>query len=132
MLSRKSRGSGAVLAYRGHLLTENRNGLVVSTLTTRAYGSAERDAALLMAEGLPEMKRNRNSLVGALIHAIITIRMVILIFLAVLAFFVRFPPTFLGSSRSGPAVLGVSDRQGLESIPTCQLLKKSFPRNSQK
>ncbi len=45
MLSRKSRGSGAVLAYRGHLLTENRNGLVVSTLTTRAYGSAERDAA---------------------------------------------------------------------------------------
>jgi hypothetical protein len=52
MLSRKSRGGGAVLAYRGHLLTENRNGLMVSTLTTRAYGSAERDAALLMAEAL--------------------------------------------------------------------------------
>jgi transposase len=32
MLARKSRGTGAVLAYRGHL-TENRNGLVVSTLT---------------------------------------------------------------------------------------------------
>jgi hypothetical protein len=47
MLSRKSRGSGAVLTYRGHLLTENRNGLVISTLTTRAYGSAEHDAALL-------------------------------------------------------------------------------------
>src|SRR5436305_12732988 len=29
MLARKSRGMGAVLAYRGHLLTENRNGLVV-------------------------------------------------------------------------------------------------------
>ncbi len=29
MLSRKSRGSSAVLAYRGHLLTENRNGLVI-------------------------------------------------------------------------------------------------------
>src|SRR3989449_4542869 len=57
MLSRKSRGSGAVLAYRGHLLTENRNGLVVSTLTTRAYGSAERDAALLMAEDLPGTHR---------------------------------------------------------------------------
>lgn len=57
MLSRKSRGSGAVLAYRGHLLTENRNGLVVSTLTTRAYGSAERDAGLLMAEGLPGTHR---------------------------------------------------------------------------
>jgi transposase len=52
MLARKSRGTGAMLAYRGHLLTENRNGLVVSTLTTRAYGSAERDAGLLMAEGL--------------------------------------------------------------------------------
>src|SRR4029077_8262521 len=52
MLARKSRGTGAVLAYRGHLLTEGRNGLVVSTLTTRAYGSAERDAALLMAESL--------------------------------------------------------------------------------
>ena len=39
MLSRKSRGRGALLAYRGQLQTENRNGLVVSTLTTRAYGS---------------------------------------------------------------------------------------------
>jgi transposase len=57
MLARKSRGTGAVLAYSGHLLTENRNGLVVSTLTTRAYGSAERDAALLMAESLPGTHR---------------------------------------------------------------------------
>ena len=46
-----------MLAYRGHLLTENRNGLVVSTLTTRAYGSAERHAALLMAESLPGKHR---------------------------------------------------------------------------
>ena len=53
MLARKSRGSAAVLAYRGHLLTENRNGLVVSTRTTQAYGAAERDAALLMAEDIP-------------------------------------------------------------------------------
>jgi transposase len=57
MLTRKNRGTGAVLAYRGHLLTENRNGLVVSALTTRAYGSAERDAALLMAETLPGTHR---------------------------------------------------------------------------
>ena len=57
MLARKNRGTGAVLAYRGHLLTENRNGLVVSTLTTRAYGSAERDAALLMAESVPGTHR---------------------------------------------------------------------------
>ena len=53
MQARKSRGSAAVLAYRGHLLTENRNGLVISALTTQAGGSAERDAALLMAEGIP-------------------------------------------------------------------------------
>src|SRR5271155_1057 len=57
MLSRKSRGTGSVLAYRGHLLMENRNGLVVSTMTTRAYGSAERDAALLMAESVPGTHR---------------------------------------------------------------------------
>jgi transposase len=57
MLARKSRGSGAVLAYRGHLLTENRNGLVVAALTTHAYGSAERDAALQMAESLPGTHR---------------------------------------------------------------------------
>ena len=57
MLARKSRGTGAVLAYRGHLLTENRNGLVVSALTTRAYGTAERDAALLMSEALPGTHR---------------------------------------------------------------------------
>jgi transposase len=57
MLARKSQRTGAVQVYRGHLLTENRNGLVVSTLTTRAYGSAERHAALLMAEGLPGTHR---------------------------------------------------------------------------
>lgn len=57
MLARKSRGSAAVLAYRGHLLTENRNGLVVSTRTTQAYGDAERDAALLMAEAIPGNSR---------------------------------------------------------------------------
>jgi hypothetical protein len=57
MLTRKSRGTGAVLAYRGHLLTENRNGLVVSMMTTRAYGSAKRYATLLTAERLPGTHR---------------------------------------------------------------------------
>lgn len=56
-LARRSRGTGAVLAYRGHLLTENRNGLVISTLTTRAYGAAERNAALLITERLPGTHR---------------------------------------------------------------------------
>ena len=56
-LARKSRTNPALLSYRGHLLTENRNGLVVSTRTTQAYGSAERDAALLMAEEIPGDQR---------------------------------------------------------------------------
>ena len=57
MQARKSHGSAAVLAYRGHLLTENRNGLVVSTRPTQAYGAAERDAALLMIEDIPGNSR---------------------------------------------------------------------------
>jgi len=51
--SPESRGSCAVLAYRGHLLTENRNGLVGFDTHHSSVRSAERDAALLMAEGLP-------------------------------------------------------------------------------
>jgi transposase len=50
MLARNGSGKESRLSYRGHLLTENRNGLVVNTRLTWAYGSAERDAALLMAE----------------------------------------------------------------------------------
>jgi len=53
MLSRKSRGSGAVLAYRGHSDRE-RNGLVVSTLTTqRTFGGAR--CRVLMAEVCPAL-----------------------------------------------------------------------------
>ena len=47
-LYKKSAGSEARLAYLGHLLTENRHGLVVKTAVTRATGTAERDAALRM------------------------------------------------------------------------------------
>jgi hypothetical protein len=37
----------------GHILTENRNGLLVQTFLTEATGRAERDAALLMVEAIP-------------------------------------------------------------------------------
>lgn len=57
MLARKGRGKEAKLSYHGHLMTENRNGLVVETKLTQAYGRAERDAALLMAERLPGIGR---------------------------------------------------------------------------
>jgi len=56
-LYKKSKGSEAKLSYLGHALMENRNGLLVKTLVTEANGTAERDAALLMAEKIPGVKR---------------------------------------------------------------------------
>lgn len=53
MLYRKSGGSESKLSYLGHVLMENRHGLVVDTRLTRATGTAERDAALDMAARLP-------------------------------------------------------------------------------
>jgi transposase len=53
MLARKGPGKEAKLSYHGHLMTENRSGLVVNTLVTTAYGAAECHAGLLMAEKLP-------------------------------------------------------------------------------
>ena len=41
----------------GHVLMENRNGLLLQTFLTEANGRAERDAALLMAEAVPPGKR---------------------------------------------------------------------------
>src|SRR3982075_807127 len=38
MLARKGQGKEAKLSYHGHLMTENRNGLVVNTRVTTAYG----------------------------------------------------------------------------------------------
>lgn len=49
-LARKSGGHEAKLAYNGNVLVENRNGLVVDTALLQCNGTAERDAALLMAE----------------------------------------------------------------------------------
>jgi len=56
-LYRKSKGSEAKLSYLGHVLMENRNGLLVQTMVTEANGTGERDAAMLMAEKLPGVKR---------------------------------------------------------------------------
>jgi hypothetical protein len=56
-LYKKSKGSEAKLSYLGHALMENRNGLLVKTLVTEVNGTAERDAALLMAEKIPGVKR---------------------------------------------------------------------------
>ncbi len=49
-LYRKGRQQGAQLCYLGHLLSENRHGLVVDVELTEADGRAEREAALEMLE----------------------------------------------------------------------------------
>jgi transposase len=53
----KSRGSQAKRSYMGHVLMENRNGLLLQAFLSEANGRAEREAALLMAEALPPGKR---------------------------------------------------------------------------
>jgi transposase len=47
-LFRKGRGKEAKLCHMGHLLMENRNGLIVDAMLTPATGTAERDAAEAM------------------------------------------------------------------------------------
>jgi transposase len=50
-LARKG-NTGAVPAFMGHVMTENRHGLVVAGELTQATGTAEREAALRMADDL--------------------------------------------------------------------------------
>ena len=47
-LARKGDGREATLAYAGHVLLDNRHGLVANVCVTAATGTAERDAALLL------------------------------------------------------------------------------------
>ena len=56
-LARKGSGKEAKLSYNGNLLTENRNGLIVTTEVFQANGTAERDAALVMLEQVPGGQR---------------------------------------------------------------------------
>jgi transposase len=56
MLATKSNREGAKLAYTGHVLMENRNGLAVDCMVTQATGTAEREAALMMLANAPEAR----------------------------------------------------------------------------
>jgi transposase len=56
-LYKKAQGQEAKLAYLGHVLMENRHGLVVDTRVTQATGTAEREAAVAMAEAIPGQQR---------------------------------------------------------------------------
>lgn len=52
-LARKGDGKEAKLCYAGHILTENRHGLIVDQELTQATGTAEPEAALAMISRLP-------------------------------------------------------------------------------
>ncbi len=57
LLARKGGGKEAKLSYKGNLLTENCNDLIVNTEVFPANGTAERDAALVMLEQMPSTGR---------------------------------------------------------------------------
>jgi transposase len=61
-LCRKGRGKEAKLCFMGHALMENRNGLIVGAVATRASGHAERLAALHLIE--PHADRPRAITLG--------------------------------------------------------------------
>jgi transposase len=61
-LYRKATRQNSVLCFMGHLLMENRNGLIVDAELTQASGTAEREATLAM---LDRRKRRRRITVGA-------------------------------------------------------------------
>jgi hypothetical protein len=63
-LYKKSYGKESHLAYLGHALVENRNGLIAAAMATTADGFAEREAALLMLEE-KQSGRTRRITVGA-------------------------------------------------------------------
>lgn len=52
-LFKKSKGQAAQPCFMGHVMTENRNGLVVDAELTLATGTAERDVAVSMTKCLP-------------------------------------------------------------------------------
>jgi hypothetical protein len=57
LLAKKGHGKEAKLCFTGHVLMENRNGMVVDVTFTQATGTAEREAALDMLEGVPGSRR---------------------------------------------------------------------------
>jgi len=57
-LYKKGPGKEAKLSYQGHVLMENRNGLVTETRLTQATGTAEREAAVDMTEQIAGRHRH--------------------------------------------------------------------------
>src|SRR5213596_82447 len=57
LLFKKATGHEAKLSYLGHVVIENRHGLVVNSRLTRATGRAEWEAAWAMAKEIPGRRR---------------------------------------------------------------------------
>ena len=57
LLAKKGHGKEAKLCFTGHVLMENRNGMVVDVTFTQATGTTEREAALDMLEGVHGSRR---------------------------------------------------------------------------
>ncbi len=57
LLAKKGHGKEAKLCFTGHVLMENRNGLVVNVTFTQATGMAERESALDMLKGVLGSRR---------------------------------------------------------------------------
>jgi len=64
-LYRKSNNAEARLAYLGHVLMENRHGLIVQAMATRADGYAERDAGHVMLRAYTKAAPAKRRTVGA-------------------------------------------------------------------
>ncbi|RWL38116.1 MAG: IS5 family transposase, partial [Mesorhizobium sp.] len=56
-LYRKATGQPSRIAFMGHVLMENRNGLVIGATLTPATGTAEREAALALVDRLGAKRR---------------------------------------------------------------------------
>jgi len=53
------------LSYLGHVMVESRHGLIVDAMLTQADGTAEADAAILMADTMRKQRRGRRFTLGA-------------------------------------------------------------------
>lgn len=64
-LYRKGPGKPSQLAHLGHVLSENRNGLIMETCVTEANGTAERDAAITLIQDYKRKHGRGPKTVGA-------------------------------------------------------------------
>ena len=64
-LHRKGRGKEAKLSHMGHVLNENRHGLIVEIIATAASGTAEREAALDMMDRVKATHKLKPKTLGA-------------------------------------------------------------------